>query len=122
MALLTAFTEGDVRVVQFGQTRALDQKTVDVFSEELKAMGARTSGGKLLLNFEGVQYVSSVVVGRLIAFHKQCQADKIDLKMCSMSPELMEIIKIMSLHKVFKIYDDQAKGLAAYNKSRWFLS
>ena len=65
-------------------------------------------------------FMSSAMLGRLVTFRKKCLQQEIDLKICSIPPDIFEVFKITNLNKMFEIHKDEAKALEAYNKKGWF--
>ena len=61
-----------------------------------------------------VQYMSSAMLGKLVQLHKRCKADKIKLKLCNISKNVMEVFEITKLNKLFEIKPDEAAALAAF--------
>jgi anti-sigma B factor antagonist len=113
-------TNGDVLVVYFTDSQILDEGKIQQISEELMKIADKAESSKLLLNFNDVKFMSSSVLGRLVHLNKKCKNDKIDLKMCNISPDIMEVFKITRLNKVFDIHEDENKALSAFLKKGWF--
>ncbi len=111
---------GDVLVALFTEAKILDEAKIQQVSEELNTISDLVEHGKLLLNFTGVKFMSSSVLGRLVQLNKKCKADKTDLKMCNISPEIMEVFKITRLNKVFDIQPDEPTAISAFQKKGWF--
>lgn len=120
MPVLMTQKSGDVLVAGFTETKILDEAKIQQVSEELNSISDLVEHNKLLLNFNGVKFMSSSVLGRLVQLNKKCKADKTDLKMCNISPEIMEVFKITRLNKVFDIHADEAAAMAAFQKKSWF--
>ncbi len=112
---------GEVLLTRFKQASILDQAVIDQIGAELMQTALEASGNrKLLLDFQIVNFMSSAMIGKLLQLHKRCKADKIKLKMCSISNNLMEVFKITQLNKLFEIYADEAAGVAAFDKRGFF--
>ncbi len=118
-AILTQ-TNGDVLVVYFNDAQILDESKIQQISEELMSVVAKVPSGKLLLNFNEVKFMSSSVLGRLVHLNKRCKQEQIDLKLCNISPDIMEVFKITRLNRVFDIYDDENAAITAFAKKGWF--
>ena len=52
--------------------------------------------------------------------NKRCKQEQIDLKLCNISPDIMEVFKITRLNRVFDIYDDENSAITAFAKKGWF--
>lgn len=112
---------GEVLVARVRHASILDQAVIDEIGSELKQAALEASSNhKLLLDFREVSFMSSAMLGALLQLSKRCKADKTKLKLCHISPELMEVFKITKLNKIFEIYPDEAAGLAAYDKRGFF--
>jgi anti-anti-sigma factor len=106
---------GEVLAVSFNQTSILDQRTIDEIGRELEQVELEASGNrKLLISFQGVEYMSSAMLGKLVQLHKRCKADKIKLKLCSIANNPLEVFKITRLDKLFEIHPDANAALATF--------
>ena len=106
----------------FTDSKILDEAKIQKIGSELiaAAESAANSEKKLLLNFSGVGFMSSAMIGKLVLLNKKCKTDGVDLKICNISPNVAEVFKIMKLNKVFDIYKTEEKGLKAFDKKGWF--
>ena len=118
---VTLRDRGDVLTVYFKQDSILDQQVIDEIGHEFNRVALEAgSCRKLLLNFQHVKFMSSAMISKLLVLNKRCTADKIKLKVSSMSPSLLEVFKITKLNKVFDIQLDEATALAAFEKRGFF--
>ncbi|MGD9647284.1 MAG: STAS domain-containing protein [Pirellulales bacterium] len=123
---LTIQDRGDVVMVSFTQARILDEGTIRTIGTEFQKLTTEAAADrKLLLNFRGVDYMSSAMLGKIMQLYKQCKADNIQLKVCSICPQVLEIFTITRLNKVLAIEGDEASALAAFSgdggkKKGWF--
>jgi len=109
---------GDVLVVCLKRARILDEAVIQPLGKELLETVQDANGGKLLLNFEEVEYMSSAMLGKLIYLSKQCRAENIDLKMCCISSEIKKIFAMMKLNQMLDIQRDEAAALRAFAEER----
>jgi anti-sigma B factor antagonist len=106
---------GEVLVVTFKQASILDQAIIDQIGQELGQAGLEASSSrKLLVDFCGVEFMSSAMLGKIVQLHKRCKADKIKLKFCGISPNPMEVFKITRLDKLFEIHEDAPTAIATF--------
>ena len=113
----------EVVVVDFLQARLVDENTIREIGREFEKLTLEAAAArKLLLNFAIVKFMSSVTIGHIVRLNKQCKADKIRLKLCSISPDIMEIFTITRLNKILDICADEASALEAFKKPSggWF--
>ncbi len=119
-SLRTQETEG-VLVVYFTETKILEEAKIQkVGGELIEAAAAAASSKKMVLNFAGVGYMSSAMIGKLVLLNKKCKTDGIDLKLCDIAGNVGEVFKIMKLNKVFDIYKTEEKALKSFDKKGWF--
>jgi|TARA_B100000809_G_C15124838_1_gene525768 anti-sigma B factor antagonist len=111
---------GDVLVVYFTESRILDEATIQTLGADLEQMANRAEEGKLLLNFENVRFMSSAMLGKLVSLNKKCKTEEIDLKLCSISKDIMEVFKLMRLNKLLDLRSDEDKALSAFAKKGFF--
>ena len=117
---LMSQSHGDVLIVYFTESRILDEATIETMSTDLDRMIDRSEEGKLLLNFSEVRFMSSAMLGKLVRLNKRCRSDKIDLKLCNISKEIMEVFKLMRLHKLLDIHANESRALSAFEKRGFF--
>jgi anti-sigma B factor antagonist len=99
-------------------TSMLDAVNVSQFGEELDGFVQAHDKANLLLDFEGVQYLSSAVLSELLNAQERCEATGGGLRLCSVNPEIKKVFEISNLDSVFVLYDCGA-GVAVkrYQKS-----
>lgn len=119
-ALRSEQTDDGVLVVTFSDAKILDEAKIQQIGKELIECVAKTPDSKLLLDFTGVSFMSSAMIGKLVLVHKKCKTSDIKMKVCNISDNVMEVFKITRLHKVFDIQKDREKALASYDKKGWF--
>lgn len=113
--------QGEVLVVYFQQGTITDQAMIDQIGKEFNDAALEAAGNKkLLLNFQGVKFMSSAMLGKLLPLHKRCKNDKITLKFCNISPNLLEVFKITNLTKLFDISNTEADAVASFGKRGFF--
>jgi len=122
MSSLKSREEEGVLVVNFTDAKILDEARIQQIGAELMEMvTAATQSKKMLLNFQGVQFMSSAMIGKLVLLNKKAKTAEIDLKFCTISPNVLEVFKITRLNKVFKIFADEEKALKSFSGGGgWF--
>lgn len=100
---------GDVRVV-VAQGR-LDGSASAMFAERLdKLVG---DGAKLLVDFSGVDFVTSAGLRALLGIVKKTKAANGAFAVCGVQPPVREILDITGLTPMIEIYSRRAEGLSA---------
>jgi anti-sigma B factor antagonist len=102
----------DVTVVYFLDKRILDEPTIQVIAEQLFSLVDQDGRRKLLLNFSDVEYLSSAALGKLINLQNKLDAGQGKLAMCSVFPQILEVLAVTKFDKVFKIFPDENAAMA----------
>ena len=75
---------------------------------------------QVILDFRHVDFMASSMLGKLVQVNKKCNEFRVKLKLCSISPEILEVFKITKLNKVFDIQSDEATARKSFNKRGFF--
>lgn len=111
---ITVTESGDVTLVRFVDRKIVDEAQVNELAGELGRLVDVEKRRALLLNFSGVEFVSSAGLGKLIALERKLKLAKGRLKMSDMVPEVMSVFEITKLNKVFDIRASEAEALKAF--------
>ena len=120
MALLRTQETGGVLVVSFNDSKILDELKIQEIGKELLEAANAATGRRLLVNFGGVTFMSSGMIGKLVLLNKKCKTADIALKLCDISGGVSEVFKIMKLNKVFDIYKTEEKAMKSFEGKGWF--
>jgi len=119
-SLRTQETDG-ILIVRFTDTKILDEAKIQKIGTELiEAADAAAADKKMVLNFTGVEFMSSAMIGKLVLLNKKCKMDGVDLKLSDIAGNVQEVFKIMKLNKVFDIYKTEEKAVKSFDKKGWF--
>jgi anti-sigma B factor antagonist len=69
---------------------------------------------KILLNFSGVSYISSGGLRVLLATAKKLKNPGDKFGLCSLSPEVLKILKLAGFTSIFTIYPSEGEALAGW--------
>jgi anti-sigma B factor antagonist len=106
-----------ITVVRFTDTKVIDQQDINRIGGELMEMVGEAGVRKMLLNMEGVRYLSSALLGKLISLHKALLTDKGALKLCNITAPVYEVFEITRLHRLFDIYRSEDEAIEAFQVS-----
>ena len=119
MARINIGEKLDVVVVTFKDAKILDESVIREIGVDFDKLTLEAAGDrKLLLSFAQVSFMSSAMLGKIMKLAKQAKNDKIDLKLCDIAPEIMEVFKITRLDKVLDIQKTEAGALEAFGAPR----
>ncbi len=120
MAAITTSVNGEILVVGFLDSKILDSQRIEQVGRELQEVVPQAIHKKLLLNFNGVSFMSSAMITKLVMLNKTCKAQSVNLKFCDVSPNVLEVFKITKLNKLFDIQAEEEKALESFEKKSWF--
>lgn len=112
-------TYGDITLAFITEIRILDEATVQEFATELLNLVNNTYRIKLCINFQNVEYLSSAVLGKLVAVHKLCVEAKGELRLCCIKPAIKAVFAMTKLDKLFQIHDDMATAVNAFKRGKF---
>lgn len=82
----------------------------DLFKEEMMTLIA--NGAKLIiLSFENVNYIDSSFLGSLVVALKYAMPRKTDIYLVSLKPDVKNLLTLIRMDKVFKIFKDYDQAL-----------
>lgn len=110
--------QGDVTIASFIHSKLLDETNIHAIGAELLALVDQNKGLKLIIDFSTVSYLSSAVLGKLMAIHKGISNTKGIFVLCGISANILEVFKITKLDKLFSIEPDVKSGLKLIEKKK----
>ena len=116
-SFLSTETNGEIVTVHFKHARIVEETVIQQISAELLALIDKTTETNVLLNFDHVEFLSSSALGALIKLNKKCKEYKINLKLCNIQSDIMQVFKITRLDKVLAIYRDAEVAYGAFKKT-----
>ena len=121
MATINTTQSGDVLVVYFEESKFLDTGVIDAVGKELiESTTGAAHDKKMVLSFRNVRFMSSSMINKILALHKHCKKDKIELRLCSMSDDIFQVFKITRLDRLLNIQKDEEAAIKSLNKKGWF--
>lgn len=120
MSTLIVRTFEDIQIIYFQDVRIIDDSRINALGRELTELVNTGESKKFILNFQNVSFMSSAMIGKLVLFGKNCKTAGIDLKLCSINPNVEEVFNLMQLKKVFAIEKDEDAAVKAFSKKGWF--
>jgi anti-sigma B factor antagonist len=109
-----------VTVIRFLDRNLFDETTIREVGAQLFA--AMPVGGppRLILDFSGVQQVSSALLGKLILLQRRVDAAGGKLRLCELGPAIRDVMRTTNLDRLFAIDRDlreSREALAAAGRS-----
>ena len=99
-------------VVRFDDAEILfEEGAVHAVGRELHRLIEEEGHTRLVVNFAGVRYLSSEVLGILAGLQREVDAVRGRIALCGLDPLLRDMIRITHLDQVFDVYGDEAEAL-----------
>jgi len=98
---------GGLIVVCLGKHPVLDELTVNEISDELLGVADWPDCHRLLLDFSGVAYLSSTMLGKLVRLHRKMESKGEKLRLCGINSQLRSVFAITRLDQLFDITDTE---------------
>ena len=77
-----------------------------------------TKGNKrVLINLADVTYIDSSGIGELVSAYTAVSNQGGQLKLLNLTKKVHDLLQITKLYTVFDIHDDEAKGIASFQKA-----
>ena len=113
---LEAEPMGNVTVVRFTQPVLLTGELAEAVGEQL--IGSLGDLGRrcLVLNFDRVESLTSLMIGKLIRLHQKVQGEGGRLALCTGNPVIYEIFQVVRLPLILGVYrkeEEAVQGLRA---------
>lgn len=104
----------NVIVVKFDNVDRFNALITEPVKEELKGL-FNNQGTNLALNLEGIKFIDSSGFGVFLSIMKTAANSHGHFKIYNIGKEVMELFKLLQLHNVFEIYDNQNDCLNSFN-------
>lgn len=119
MRYVTIAEHQDIVIASIEAEKVLDAEVIRVIGQELMTLPLEAAAErKLLLTLRRVQFMSSSMIGAIMRLAKQCKADRIDLKLCEISPTILDVFKITKLDKLLDIRGSVTDAVKAFGSPR----
>ncbi len=105
---------GDVTVVRFRDRRLDDILEIEQVGQELYRLVDEGRHKRLILDFSGVAFLSSALIGKLISLNAKIQARDGSVKLCSIRPEILQVFHSCKLDRIFSISKDVADAFPSF--------
>ncbi len=102
-----------VRVVRFLDRQLYDDRTVREVADQLfQLLPIAGQNPRLILDFTGVDSVSSGMLGKLILLQRRVDAAEGRLVLCELGESIQSILSTTNLDRLFQVVRDRREALA----------
>ena len=100
-----------VTVVGFSTAYLQSEVEINKVAAELVDLIEKKGLTKLILTFQGVRFMSSSMLAQLVRLHKLLAKAGGKLRICCLSPTMMEVIHTSQLDKLLDVVADETAAL-----------
>ena len=104
---------GGVKLVRLRMQAVRAEEEVEALGRGLMAL-TEEPGVRIVLSFLGVQYLTSLVLGRLIQVHKRLAESGGELRLADIDPQLYEIFAITRLDRLFRVFEREDDAVSSF--------
>ena len=103
-------------LAQIDKERILDAPAIKSLSDDLLKLVDTNPKISLVLDMSKVGYLSSQVLGKLVAVHKQVLKSKGRLAVCGVQKNVRPLFEVTKLNKVLTMFDDAQEAILLYQR------
>ena len=111
--ILNIETIDGVTVVSFGSASICGISGVDELAGELRDYISDQQPKKMVVDFEGVRFFSSQVLGMLVDAWRKLKDYGGTVLISGIDPQLSRVFKITNLDRIFEFYPDKSSAVEA---------
>lgn len=105
--------EGDIVIVSFTSPSISSISGLDEIATQLRDYVSQNKPKKVIVDFEGVKFFSSQVLGLLVDLWQRLKDFGGKLAISAIDPQLNRVFKITNLDRIFEFYPDKAAAIKA---------
>jgi anti-sigma B factor antagonist len=113
LSVALRYLDGSVCVA--GLRGFIDRHTIDILEAHLRR-ALEEDRAKIVVNCEGLTYISSNGMGVFIAYVQKARARGGDIRFCHMRDIARTVITMLGLQNIFRVYETEAEAIASYSK------
>ncbi len=110
--------DGPLAIVTFNDTRILDQITIREIGAEFETLVDEIGMRQLLVDFDGVEALSSSALGALVSLRDRLKNANGRLWLAGLSDDIARLFALTRLDRMFQVYADREAALAAIHPGR----
>jgi anti-anti-sigma factor len=105
---------GDVSVLRIKVTTLQGDSTTDSLFEQAYAVVDEAGRSKLVLNLDGVVFLASMALGKLVRLMQKARQTGGKLTLCHVARNLEELLRVTHLSDVLLTYGDEQEAVKAF--------
>jgi len=105
----------DVKRVRFRDRHILDETLIQQIADEISLVIDQATEPKILLDFTGVEHLSSAALGAMITINNKVRAKAGQLRLVNIDKQIYEVFVITKLSDLFQIHTDEQKAMSSFS-------
>lgn len=105
--LINIETDGDITIVSFTEPSICGPGTIENISGQLRSLAAKKQPKKLIIDFEGVKFFSSQMLGLLVDLWRKLEEYNGKMIISGINPQISRVFKITNLDRIFTFCPDR---------------
>jgi anti-sigma B factor antagonist len=103
--------ENGVSCVEFVERSIIDEAVIRQIGDELLGLVDGAEKPAVVIDFSGVQHLSSAALGVLINVHNRAKSRNGQVRLCGIPKNIFEVFRITKLDRIFHTCDTVAQAL-----------
>jgi anti-anti-sigma factor len=112
-SLITVHSVGPVAVVRFAIPRIHEDEQAQLLGEQFTSLVEDHGCRRVVINFAGLDFITNIVIHKLLTLFRKLQAADGRLVLCGMQPVVQQYFEITRLDRVFAILPNEEAALRA---------
>jgi len=104
---------GDSALVRFVDKKIVDSANIEEMGDEMFTLIEKDNFKNVVLNFEGVDFLSSAALNKIIMMDKKVKKVSGKFSLCCLKKEIMEVFTLTRLNKIVDIRKTEPEALKA---------
>ncbi len=104
----------DVTLVKLNRRNILEEDTTEEIGSQLFSLLNDLGCRNLILNFDRVERLTSVMLGKVVQLHRRAQEAGGRVMLCNIQPRVYEIFELLRLPRVLNICAEEQPALRAF--------
>ncbi len=114
---LVVSTSRNTSVVSFTDSRILEEMQIRNVGQDLYDLADRQFRKRIIISFQNVQLFSTALLAKLIGLKKRVTQLHGDVRLCSITANIMEVFKVTGLEAAFDIYKDERTAIDSFGQN-----
>lgn len=110
---LSVEQDADVTIISI-LTPRIPVDLSESFEESVMQQVNQLDTPKVLMDFDGVEFISSAILGKLIKLSGKLEEQGGQFKLCSLTERIREVFKVTQLYRHFGLYKTRDKAIKAF--------